>query len=118
MTSKREFLKRSALAGAGSVLLAKFGFIRRAFAAISGGTLEPASITKYTMPLVIPPAMPRTSGGQVEYYEIAVRQFQQQILPAAMPADDRLELRLGQSPEHVQLPRLHHRGAGTSDRCG
>src|SRR5687767_4384849 len=85
MTTKREFLKRSALAGAGSVLLAKFGFIRRAFAAISGGTLNPASITKYTMPLVIPPAMPRTSGGQVDYYEIAVRQFQQQILPAPMP---------------------------------
>ena len=85
MTSKREFLKRSALAGAGSVLLARFGLIRRAFAAISGGALDPASITKYTMPLVIPPAMPRTSGGQLDYYEIAVRQFQQQILPAPMP---------------------------------
>jgi bilirubin oxidase len=37
------------------------------------------------MPLVIPPAMPKTSGGKVDYYEIAVRQFQQQILPPGMP---------------------------------
>jgi spore coat protein A, manganese oxidase len=86
MTTKREFLKRSALAGAGSFLLTRFGFIRRAFAEMSGGTLDATSITKYATPLVIPPAMPKTSGGQVDYYEIAVRQFQQQILPTPMPA--------------------------------
>lgn len=50
--------------------------------------LDPTSITKYQDPLVIPPAMPRTSklkvkgGKNIDYYEIAVRQFQQQILPA------------------------------------
>ena len=85
MTNKREFLRLSTLAGAGTFLFTKFGFIRRAFAAIPGGTLDPTSITKYAMPLVIPPAMPKTSGGQVDYYEIAVRQFQQQILPTGMP---------------------------------
>jgi bilirubin oxidase len=85
MTTKREFLKLGTLAGAGSLLFTKFGFIRRAFAAIPGVTLDPAAITKYEMPLVIPPAMPKTSGGQVDYYEIAVRQFQQQILPTGMP---------------------------------
>jgi bilirubin oxidase len=44
------------------------------------------------MPLIIPPAMPRTGkikipGGNknIDYYEIAVRQFQQQILPPGMP---------------------------------
>jgi len=57
----------------------------RALAAIPAGTLDPASITKYVMPLVIPPAMPRTAGGVVDYYEIAVRQFAQQILPSGMP---------------------------------
>jgi len=86
MTTKRDFLKVGTLAGAGSLLFTKFGFIRRAFAAIPGGTLNPAAITKYAMPLVIPPAMPKTSGGQIDYYEIAVRQFQQQILPSGMPA--------------------------------
>lgn len=85
MTTKREFLRISTLAGAGTFLFTKFGFIRRAFAAIPGGTLDPASITKYAMPLVIPPAMPKTSGGRVDYYEIAVRQFQQQILPTPLP---------------------------------
>jgi FtsP/CotA-like multicopper oxidase with cupredoxin domain len=38
------------------------------------------------MPLVIPPAMPKTGRiGRADYYEIAVRQFQQQILPLDMP---------------------------------
>ena len=41
----------------------------------------------YVRPLVIPPAMPKTprAGGPIDYYEIAVRQFQQQILPTGMP---------------------------------
>jgi bilirubin oxidase len=52
--------------------------------------LDPTTIPKYVEPLVIPPAMPRTGmdhgGGQpVEYYEIAVRQFKQQVLPPAFP---------------------------------
>lgn len=37
------------------------------------------------MPLIIPPAMPLTSEGKVDYYEIAARQFEQQILPQGMP---------------------------------
>ena len=45
------------------------------------------SRSKYATPLVIPPTMHRTDTivargiGLVEYYEIAVRQFTQQILP-------------------------------------
>ena len=53
--------------------------------AVPGGTLDPCTIPKYQTPLVIPPAMPMTSvihSKPVDYYEIAVRQFQQQILPA------------------------------------
>jgi hypothetical protein len=63
-----------------------------ALAAIEGGSLDPADIAKCRMPMVIPPAMPRTRkikrqrGKNIDYYEIAVRQFQQQILPAAHPA--------------------------------
>ena len=43
------------------------------------------------MPLIIPPAMPMTGTviqrghGPVDYYEIAVRQFRQQILPTGLP---------------------------------
>jgi bilirubin oxidase len=87
MITRRRFLKLSALTGGGVFLYSKLGFPPRAFAAIPGGTLDPTTISKYQMPLIIPPAMPRTNvRGGVDYYEIAVRQFQQQILPPGMPA--------------------------------
>src|SRR6185436_14094407 len=60
--------------------------------ALPGGTLNPALLPKYVTPLVIPPAMPRTSklpvrmDKNIDYYEIAVRQFRQQILPAGSPS--------------------------------
>ena len=63
----------------------------RAFAQpAAGGVLDPHSIPKYVEPLVIPPAMPRTHklpqmrGRSVDYYEIAVREFRQPILPETM----------------------------------
>ena len=86
MISRRKFLEVSAAAGA--FLLSPWKSVRRAFAAIPGGSLDPTAIPQYAMPLVIPPAMPRTSTviqkgvGPVDYYEIAVRQFKQQILPS------------------------------------
>lgn len=55
---------------------------------LPGGTLNPLTIPKYVTPLVIPPPMPRTpspAGFTGDYYEISVRQFRQQILPAGMP---------------------------------
>jgi spore coat protein A, manganese oxidase len=45
-------------------------------------TLPPDSIPKYLNELVIPPSMPAKFKSKFfDYYEIAVRQFQQQILP-------------------------------------
>jgi bilirubin oxidase len=49
--------------------------------------LDAASIPKYAEPLVVPPAMPQASNrpagiaSDVDYYEIAVRQFRQNLLP-------------------------------------
>ncbi|WP_372875388.1 multicopper oxidase family protein [Pseudomonas sp.] len=46
----------------------------------------------FQTPLLIPPVMPRAAkfnrlaGKQVDYYEISVKQFAQQILPAGLPA--------------------------------
>jgi spore coat protein A len=79
MITRRQFLKASGLAGAGLLVPWK----GRAFAvSIPGDSIAPLSIPKYKMPLVIPPAMPKTGRiGRADYYEIAVRQFQQQILP-------------------------------------
>ncbi len=51
-------------------------------APLPGGTLDPTIIPKYVSPLVIPPEMPKSSNPDAgNDYEIAVRQFKQQILP-------------------------------------
>jgi spore coat protein A, manganese oxidase len=90
MINRREFLKVSLAAGAGLALSTRAKFIRRAIAYSQPG-LDPLFIPKYKTPLVIPPAMPRTTklrvrgGKNIDYYEIAVRQFQQQVLPAGLP---------------------------------
>ncbi|HEY3474510.1 MAG TPA: multicopper oxidase domain-containing protein [Anaerolineales bacterium] len=91
MISRRQFLK---LSGAGilSLYAASHGkFTLRAKAAIPGGTLDPGDVDKYVTPLLIPPAMPRAGkikqkmSKNIDYYEIAMRQFKQQILPTGMP---------------------------------
>jgi spore coat protein A len=49
-------------------------------------------VPKFQTPLLVPPVMPRAEtitqpgGKPVDYYEISVRQFAQQILPAGLPA--------------------------------
>jgi len=79
---RRTFVK---MAGATAGALAFGGsFLRHiplASAQIQVGSLDPNAIPKYARQMVIPPAMPLTSSGRVDYYEIAVRQFKQQILP-------------------------------------
>jgi bilirubin oxidase len=57
-----------------------------ASAQVLGGSLDPTTIPKYVSPLVIPPVMPKTSvlPGGIDYYEIAVRQFKQNILPDSL----------------------------------
>ncbi len=56
---------------------------------LPGGTLDPLTIPKYVTPLVIPPVMkmavdPITGATIPDTYDIAVRQFQQQILPGGI----------------------------------
>ena len=54
--------------------------------ALPGGTLDPNSIPKYVTPLVIPPVMNdrKPGNGKQDKYNIAVRQFKQQILPGGI----------------------------------
>lgn len=74
------------------VSLTSFALASPFAAQVTGGTLDPTTIPKYVESLVVPPAMPRTAkiprrgGKSIDYYEIAVRQFAQQVLPAGMPA--------------------------------
>jgi FtsP/CotA-like multicopper oxidase with cupredoxin domain len=85
LVTRRQFLKVSAMAGAGVFIASRFR-PSPLFAAIPGGTLDPITIPKYEDSLVIPPAMPVTAiNGGFDYYEIAIRQFRQQILPTGMP---------------------------------
>jgi len=91
--SRRTFIKAVGGAGVGFVLYTYLpGGTKRALAQIPGGTLDPADVVKYQTPLLIPPVMPRagtitTLGGKpADYYEISMRQFFQQILPAGLPA--------------------------------
>ena len=51
-------------------------------APVPGGTLNPLTIPKYVTPLVIPPVM--NNSGTANNYDIAVRQFKQQILPGGI----------------------------------
>ncbi|HSD22857.1 MAG TPA: multicopper oxidase [Solirubrobacterales bacterium] len=87
--TRRRLLQYGVGAGAGLILW-RFGAGGTVFAIpLPGGTLDPTSIPKYETPLVVPPAMPRTGtlqsgGGSIDYYEIGVRQFQQDILPQSM----------------------------------
>src|ERR1041385_2245101 len=60
MITRRNFLKTSGAAGAGLLLPWKIS-LTSAFAQTAPAILDPASLPKYVTPLVIPPAMPRTS---------------------------------------------------------
>ncbi|HYQ73110.1 MAG TPA: hypothetical protein VET88_14415, partial [Gammaproteobacteria bacterium] len=51
-------------------------------AAMQNPTLDPTSVPKYVTPLVIPPVM--NHDGTANSYDIAVRQFKQQILPGGI----------------------------------
>jgi len=93
--TRRQFLKTAIATGAAVSVAPGWVLFRAgdrwALAAIAGGSLDPAAIPKYVSPLIIPPAMPQTTnpnsrgGARTDYYEIAVRQFDQQILPDALP---------------------------------
>jgi spore coat protein A len=87
MLARRDFLAMGTVAGASFALPWELGGLE-AFTSIPGGSLDPATIQKYVAALVIPPAMPPVSsilGNTADYYEIAVRQFEQQILPPDKP---------------------------------
>jgi spore coat protein A, manganese oxidase len=88
--------RRTFLAGSGTTLtlFAGGGLLgpKQALAALPGGTLDPIAVPKWVTPLLIPPVMPsagviKTKGGKsADYYEISMKQFAQQILPAGLPA--------------------------------
>src|SRR5690242_17884263 len=89
MASRRYFLRALTTGGVGLFVRGK-GV--QAVAQFPGGTLNPLGVPKYDTTLLIPPVMPRAGtitergGKNIDYYEISVKQFSQQILPAGYPA--------------------------------
>jgi spore coat protein A len=91
--SRRTFVAWVGGAGAGFYLFGRLSGRSEpeALAQIAGGTLDPTTVPKFQTPLLIPPVMPRAGritqrgGKPVDYYEISMRQFGQQILPAGLP---------------------------------
>ncbi|GAA1760322.1 multicopper oxidase family protein [Agromyces humatus] len=112
--SRRTFIAAAGAAGAGFVLYAVGpGGTRVALAQIAGGTLSPGDVPRFQTPLLIPPVMPRArtakarGGKPIDVYEISVRQFAQQILPAGLPATTVW----GYGPvaaERANDPMIHH----------
>ncbi len=72
----------AAFVGVTALLLVTFGTTAAFAQPLPGGTLDPLSIPKYVTPLVIPPVM--NDDGTPDSYDIAVRQFRQQILPGGI----------------------------------
>ena len=89
--SRRDLLRHGAYAGAGLYLVGRVPGAHGARVVAVGAaspTLDPASIGQFVTALTIPPAMPRTAkialrgGKSIDYYEIAVRRLEQQVLPS------------------------------------
>jgi len=92
MLSRRDFFKVSAAGLAALYVSTRTGSLRHVFARIPGGTLDPTKIPKFQTPLLIPPVMPKAatvksavSGKNVDFYEISMKQFEEQILPPPLP---------------------------------
>ena len=76
------FSKKTAMIGIALLMLFAWSVPAAIAQPLPGGTLDPLTIPKYVTPLVIPPVMNNT--GTANDYDIAVRQFQQQILPGGI----------------------------------
>ena len=93
--TRRDFIRIGGGAGVGLAFVGQIAgrwFEIPVHALIPGGTRDPTSVPKYQTQLLIPPVMPRAgsvrnqAGPNADYYEISMRQFPQQILPAGLPA--------------------------------
>ncbi len=90
MLSRRDFIRAGLVTGASAMFYSQMNWSSLIEWALANGTiLDPNDIGKYQTALVIPPVMPRKSvlrgkGGLTDYYEIAVKQFDQHILPSSM----------------------------------
>lgn len=84
---RKKFVWIGMILAAGTASLFVQGVPTATAAPVPGGSLDPMIIPKYVTPLVIPPEMPKSTtqpGTPAAEYNIAVRQFKQQILPGGI----------------------------------
>ena len=87
MPTRRNFVRLSGASTLALFFTDRLGVTRQLFAQIPD-TLDPATVAKFATPMLIPPVMTRAGritlagGKNAEYYEISMKQFTQQILPA------------------------------------
>ena len=99
METMRRFSRRTFVAWVGGASAGFYLFGRLpgmsvpvALAQVPGGTLDLSLVPRFRTPMLVPPVMPRADtitrpgGKPVDYYEISMRQFAQQILPVGLPA--------------------------------
>lgn len=94
MITRRSFLRVAAVVGAGIFLPVRLNGGKKTYlyipARAAQAVIEPLTIPKFEDQLIIPPAIPRVSeialpdGSLADYYEITVKQFEQNILPVSM----------------------------------
>lgn len=89
----RRTVLRAAAGGFGLFVLHRAGGVAYAVeVAGSPRILDPRRIPKFASSLTIPPVMPQAAAGRtwngnlVDYYEISMRQFEQQMLPPGLPS--------------------------------
>jgi spore coat protein A, manganese oxidase len=89
---RRSFLK---LTGGGlGIFIANSanGYTLKSVAALPAPALTANAVPKFATPLLVPPVMPKAGtikargGKNIDYYEISLQQFPQQVLPAGFPA--------------------------------
>jgi spore coat protein A len=84
--TRRRVLQMGVVAGGALVVPWYMGSRPAGAVLLPGGTLDPTAIPKYVEALPRGQTLPKkTLAGGVDYYEIAVRQFQQRIVPAGFP---------------------------------
>src|SRR5262245_21538795 len=85
MVTRRQLIQAGTLTGAAALFMPG---ATRAFAdPVPGGTLDPTTIPKYVTSLFALPTMPRAAASSsLDVYDLAIRQFGQQILPSGFPS--------------------------------
>ena len=91
MVSRRTFLRVTG-ASVLTLFVTDLTGTVRALSSTLVATLDPSTLPQFVTPLTIPGQMPKVrriparTGKAIDYYEISVRQFRQQVLPAGWPS--------------------------------